>query len=477
MKLKHLIKNIEGIEVRGSKEIEITGLTSDSRRISPGNLFIAKKGYSYDGSHFIQNAIEGGAAAVVSDVYDPFINKTQVIVANPSEIQAKLAASYYQQPAKELRITGITGSKGKTTTSYLSHYLLNQLGSCAGLMSTVETILPKAKFYSSLTTHDSITNQKMLREMVAQGCQDAVMEVSSHGLDQGRVEEIQFDTAIFTNLYPDHLDYHGTLERYALAKRKLFEQASFVILNQDSPWSESMRCGKDGLTYGLSEKSDVRATDVQMSAQGLKGFFWFRGKKTFFESALMGFYNVYNLLGVVTLGLHLGHDLEILSQNLSRFRSVPGRLEPIDNSKGFHVFVDYAHTGEALRNVLETLKKTAQGKLFVLFGCGGNRDPSRRTTMAQAAEQFADGVVVTNDNPRNEDPLEIIRQILNGFEDSSKVLVEPDRALAIQKIIGMARRNDTILIAGKGHEKVQIFSHQTVLFDDVKQVQLALAEK
>lgn len=450
MKLKTLIRGLP-VQVKGSKELEVNGISSDSRTVAPGNLFVARKGASFDGNQFIPQAVSAGAAAIVTDIFDPFLDLPQIIHPFPGAILAKLAACYYGEPSKELFVVGVTGTKGKTTTTYLIKHLYDELGFLSGLIGTIETIIAEARLVSSLTTPDVSSNHKWLKEMLQKGCKSAILEVSSHALDQGRVDEIDFDLAIFTNLYPDHLDYHQTIEEYAAAKRKLFERAKQGIFNADSPWSESM--GK-GFTFGI-EKGDLRAEDIALTPDGAE----FKIEGCRFHLPLIGRFNIYNALGAIAAGLQRGASLEKMSDSFARFGSVPARLERIGN-----VLIDFAHTGEALENVLQALKEIAKGRVIVVFGCGGNRDPQRRVRMAQAADSFADVSIVTNDNPRKEDPEEIAKQIVGAFRKAP--LVELDRKKAIEKAISMAEENDLVLIAGKGHERVQIFAHQTLPFDD-----------
>jgi UDP-N-acetylmuramoyl-L-alanyl-D-glutamate--2,6-diaminopimelate ligase len=400
-----------------------------------------------------------GATVIATDLYDPFLSLPQIIHPNIAEIEAKLAARYYGKPADDLLVVGVTGTKGKTTSSYLAKHLLDHLGKPSGLIGTIETILGSHRFFSTHTTHDVITNQKWLKEMVLKGCKAAVLEVSSHGLDQGRVAEIDFDVGIFTNLYPDHLDYHPTLEAYADAKKKLFDQARHAILNADSSWAAHMGRGD---TFGI-EKGELRAEEIALSQNGTA--FTVRGVR--FASPLIGRFNIYNALGVIALGLHLKASLPEISAILRTFPGVPARLERIGN-----VFVDFAHTGEALENVLQTLKEIAGGRVIVVFGCGGNRDPQRRTGMGRAADKWADLAIVTSDNPRQEDPAEIARQITTAF--AKPPLVELDRKKAIEQAIALAAPNDLVLIAGKGHERVQIFAHHQIPFDDLAVAKEAL---
>ncbi len=445
MKLRLLLKDLPVERVVGSKDIEVTGLSADSRTVAPGNLFVAKRGANFDGTQFVGQAVENGAVAVVTDIYDPFLEVTQVICKG--EVEAGLAARYYGEPSKELFVVGVTGTKGKTTTSYLVKHLLDGLGWKCGLVGTVETVVGESRFRSSLTTHDAIANQKLLREMVKKGCRAAVLEVSSHGLEQGRVDEIDFQVAIFTNLYPDHLDYHETMEAYAAAKKKLFDRVKQrAIVNGE--WGSYMvgNCGAPVWVVGKDLRDEVR-------------------------TGLIGRFNVANAMCAVGVGLHLGAPIEKIREILGTFENVPGRLERVESERGPRVFVDFAHTGEALENVLKALKEIAVGKVVVVFGCGGNRDPGRRAGMGRAAEALADRVIVTSDNPRKEDPEEICRQIL---VEAKRAVVELDRKKAIYRAIAEADESDIVLIAGKGHEKIQIFAHQTIPFDDVEIAKEAL---
>ncbi len=462
MKLKQLCQKIVGIDRKG-KDVAILGLSEDSRTVAPGFLFFAKKGASQDGSKFILDAIQNGAAAIVTDLYDPFISIPQVICKDVSSIVGPIAAKYYGYPSTKMHMVGITGTKGKTTTSYLVRHLLESLKKPCGLIGTVETLVKEHRFFSTHTTHDAIFNQKILKEMQVKGCAFAVLEVSSHGLDQKRVEPISFDTAIFTNLHSDHLDYHQTLDRYVAAKQKLFQMChGTVIVNADSPFSSFMQGGKKRLEVGI-EKGDIQAKEVVCNSQGIS----FKIEDVSFELPLMGRFNVYNALSAIAMGVNLGWTLLSIRDALKTFDGVPGRLEKVFNAKGLNILIDYAHTGESLENVLTTLKPIVKGKLIVVFGAGGNRDPARRHLMGEAAGTYADLSIVTTDNPRKEDPEKICKDILKGFCSKNQVIVELDRKKAIETAIGLATSKDIVLIAGKGHEKVQIFKDRTVHFDDV----------
>lgn len=459
MKLKQLIRGIEGLEIKGPKEITITGLCADSRMTAPGNLFIAKRGVAAHGSDFVEKAIAAGATAILSDLYNPFLKATQLICREPMQVEGKLAARYYGDPSEKLFVVGVTGTKGKTTTSYLIRHLFEKLGKKCGLIGSVEAILGERSIPSKLTTQDVITNHKLLREMCEGGCEAAVLEVSSHGLEQGRVGEISFDIGLFTNLTPDHMDYHGTMDCYAAAKGRLFQGLEgTAIVNGDSPWAGKMQGGKKRVTFGLGAV-DVRATDVG------EGEFRVNGVR--FVTQLMGRFNIYNMLGAIAVGLETGAKLSEMAEIMATFQSVPGRMERVPNQRGIEVFVDHAHMGDALENVLRTVRELNPQRVILVFGCGGERDPGRRVQMAEVAEKLADISIVTNDNPRGEDPEKIAEEILKGFRHREKVVAELDRAKAIAKAIQMAEKGDVVLIAGKGHEKTQIFARQTIPFDDV----------
>lgn len=476
MKLKKILKNIEDVEIKGLKDIEITGICSDSKLVAPGNLFIAKKGKVFDGSHFIPEAIAAGAACILTDIYNPFFHKTTQLISDKiTDIADSIAATYYGFASKELFMVGITGTNGKTTSAYLIKHILDVFGKNAGLIGTNEYILGDHKLPASFTTPDVITCQKLLREMKNRECLSCVMEVSSHGLDQMRVSHIDYDVAIFTNISSEHLDYHSTIDEYAECKSRLFslleksaKKNTLAILNIDNNFSSIMQATYSGrvLTYGIDQKADVMAADIEMSASGSSFTVQYLDQRHKFQTSLIGKFNIYNLLTAVTFGISLDIALEELSDMFTSFSMVSGRLEKIDEYKKAQVFVDYAHTEDALTNVLKTLSEIKKGKIFTVFGCGGSRDKLKRSKMAQVAQSYSDFVIVTNDNPRSEDPEAICRDVLRGFSDKDKYYVELDRKEAIEKALSLASKEDIVLIAGKGHEKVQIFSHKTVPFDD-----------
>ncbi|MGE0197669.1 MAG: UDP-N-acetylmuramoyl-L-alanyl-D-glutamate--2,6-diaminopimelate ligase [Simkaniaceae bacterium] len=456
MKIKKLFKDLD-VEIKGSKEIEITGISSHSQFVSPGSLFIAKKGKTFDGSDFIPKALEAGAHVILTDIYNPFLTHVvQVIAKDIATLEPLLAKRYYEDPAASLFMVGITGTNGKTTTAYLVQHLL---GNC-GLMGTIETIIGKQKLPAQLTTSDVITNYKMLREMVDQKMEAAVMEVTSHALDQNRVKGIIFDVGIFTNLSQDHLDYHGSMEIYQSAKMQLANQVKHLVINRDDSAWESLK----GITYALEAPADFRATDIEESLDGTRFIVHHQNKAYPFETKLIGIYNIYNCLAAIAVGHLRGHRFSTLQKKLASFEGVPGRLERIMNPKGLHLFVDFAHTAQALESVLSTLKKMKQGKIITVFGCGGERDRDKRPKMACAAEKFSDQVIVTSDNPRSEDPAEICKEVAQGLRGEH--LIEVDRRRAIERGIYMAQKGDIVLIAGRGHEPFQKIGGRLIPFDD-----------
>ncbi len=476
MKIKRLVKDIPDLVIKGSKETEITGICSNSHGVAPGNLFIAKKGLLHDGSRYIPDAINAGAAAVLTDMYDPsFKQIVQLIHPRVAEIEAILAAQFYQEPSQKLFMVGITGTNGKTTTASLVKHLLDRSSISCGLIGTIEYIIGPHRHSASHTTPDVCSNHKMLAEMVRENCQAAVMEVTSHALEQGRVAEIAFDVAIYTQLTPEHLDYHHTMEAYANAKQKLFntlktkqDKNSLAIINRDCPWHSHMLEGTSArvLTYGLTPEADLYAENLLLLPEGAHFSLRYQGQQVDFFLPLAGRFNVYNALAAIGVCLDKGIPLAVLAQHMATFPPVPGRLEPVPNALGIRIFVDFAHTHDALENTLRCLQELKAGKLITVFGCGGDRDRSKRAKMAQVSERLSDLTVVTSDNPRSEVPEAICAEIASGFSPKARYCIEVDRRAAIAHAIAESCPGDIIVIAGKGHEMQQIFAHRTISFSD-----------
>lgn len=476
MKIRKLVKDIPGLTVKGSKEVEVTGVCANSQIVGPGNLFVAKMGRSYDGSRFIPDAVAAGAVAILTDMFDPSLKHVvQLIHPDIAKMEVLLTARFYGNPSERLFTVGITGTNGKTTTATLVKHLLDEAKALCGLIGTIEYIIGPHRHQASRTTPDLCSNQKMLAEMLREHCQAAVMEVTSHALDQGRVERIFFDVAVFTNLTAEHLDYHETMEKYAEAKQRLFLTLSakgskkpVAVVNRDCPWHLKVieGCPSRILTYGLNEGADIIARDVSLTADGSSFTVSYQDEEVEFKFPLAGRFNVYNALAAIGVGIAKGLSLNFIAHALSTFKPVPGRLEPVQNDLGLKIYVDFAHKTDALDNTLSTLMELKVGKLITIFGCGGDRDRGKRPKMAEVSEKWSDFTIVTSDNPRSEKPEEICNEIVKGFSPSAKYVIEIDRRKAIQKAIQMAKPNDIIVIAGKGHETHQIFAHQTFPFSD-----------
>jgi UDP-N-acetylmuramoyl-L-alanyl-D-glutamate--2,6-diaminopimelate ligase len=490
MKLKLLLQDLK-VQIKGKKDLEITGISSHSKQVGPGNLFIARKGMKTDGTLFIEEAIQGGAAAILTDLYNPFLEVTQVIVEYPKEIssealyfkqlEALIAKRFYKDPSDALFLVGITGTNGKTTTSYLIKHVLEESKGDCGLIGTIESIVGDHRFPSSLTTPDVITVNKYLSEMVRYGSKSAVMEVTSHALTQQRVEGIHFDVAVFTNLTQDHLDYHKTMEQYGMAKALLFKQLSssgVAIMNRDDPSVDLLV--KDmvasELSYALeNSQADLIAKQIKLSPKGMSFEVYYQNQKEKIEIVLVGRFNVYNCLAAIGVALIKGMTLSEIAKKLKTFKGVSGRLEKIPNQKHLHAYVDFAHTDQAIQNVLVTLREFTKGKIFIVLGCGGDRDKEKRPKMGTMAEKHADQVILTSDNPRSEDPLQIIQEMLGGIKDKQKCLVEVDRKKAIERALSLASKEDIVLIAGRGHEQMQIFQDKAIPLSDREVVEQYVA--
>lgn len=478
MKLKSLLKGIPVKLVKGSKEVEITGICSNSKCVAPGNLFIAKRGQQEDGNQFLAEAVSAGAAAILTDMYNPFVGRSaQLIHPHPASIEGLIAAQFYHYPSDDLYLVGITGTNGKTTCAYLVRHLLEASGISCGLIGTIEYIIGSHRYRATHTTPDALTNQRLMKEMLLSGCKAAVMEVSSHGLSQKRVAQIDYDAAIFTNLSPEHLDYHLTMEEYAKAKAELFtslkpgrkkRRKKAAIVNADCPWSKRMlqACTAPVMTYGIDNEADVRASEIKLERDQSSFLVTYKGQTFPFKWRLIGRFNISNCLAVIALGLSRGMLLADIAPIIATFQPADGRLEWVPNPEGLSIFIDYAHTDDALQKVLECLNEIKQGKIITVFGCGGNRDKGKRARMAKVSESLSDFTIVTSDNPRDENPMEICLEIIQGFRGKESYLLEVDRREAIRKALTLVKPDDILLIAGKGHERYQIFSHKTIEFDD-----------
>lgn len=472
MKLKKLLKDLQVTQVKGSKDIDITGMTANSKVVSPGNLFVAKRGKTYDGFKFIPEAVAAGAVAVITELYDPSLQGiTQVVVKNVKAIEGELASRYYEHPSDELYMVGVTGTNGKTTTTFFVKYLLGCLGLSCGMIGTVEYVIGANHYTPTHTTPDLLSNHKMLREMRHQKCKAAVMEVTSHALDQDRVDKINYDVAIYTNLTHEHLDYHKSMEEYALAKRKLFTSLSedaCAVVNNDCPWAEVVTQGikAQRITYAIANEADLMASEIVLNAKNTQLVLSWKGKQEETTLPCIGEFNIYNVMAAAAVPLSRGVSLKEVAEWIKDLPHVPGRLERVKNPQGLAIFVDFAHTEDALKHALQALRPLAKGKLIVVFGCGGDRDQEKRPFMGKTAEQLADFVIITTDNPRKEDPSQIVHDIVKGMTGSRHRIIT-DRREAILEGIREMGSDDILLIAGRGHERSQIFANQILDFHDV----------
>ena len=471
MRLNKLIKGLP-VELKGAKELVISGICSHSKRVSPGNLFIAKRGSTFDGNLFSREAVAAGAAAVLSDLHDPSLKAAQLICEDVSLMEGEIAARYYDHPSSRLSLAAVTGTNGKTTTAYLIRHLLESSGKPCGLIGTIEYLVGLHSYQAHHTTPDAPALQRMLREMCVKGCKAAVIEASSHGLSQGRLQGTEVEAALFTNLSQDHLDYHSSMEAYFEAKKLLFSSFAkrAAILNADCPWHLRILedCPLPCITYGVERQADLVASNVRQSGEGSSFDVSWKSEKLSCSSRLIGSFNISNILGAFGTALALGIPLEGAVEALRTFPGVPGRLQRVPNERGLEIYVDFAHTPQALEAVLCTLKGLSKKRLILVFGCGGERDRTKRKEMGRVAERYSDLTILTSDNPRGEDPEAIAEDILEGFSDKSLPIRRLDRREAITTAVQQAKPGDRILIAGKGHEKYQIFSHHTAVFDDAQ---------
>jgi UDP-N-acetylmuramoyl-L-alanyl-D-glutamate--2,6-diaminopimelate ligase len=479
MNLGELAARVQGAALLGQSGIEVRGITHDSRAVKPGDLFVCLVGGKFDGHKFAGDALARGAAALVvqEDHQDDLnLHAPSIVVADTRRALPTLSAGVYGDPSKSLKLVGVTGTNGKTTTTHLIASILKAAGHQTGTIGTLGSELMGRPLPSEHTTPEADQLQALLAQMREGGAQAVVMEVSSHALAQYRTDGCEYDAAAFTNLTQDHLDFHGSLDDYFAAKLRLFTDypaasgKPFVAsVNLDDPRGETVAHETRGraLTYAVNHPADVTATGVSIEP-GRLAFKTGTPSGTFdVELNIGGAFQVYNALAAIGVGIGLGIAPAQIAAGLAAMRAVPGRFESVPTGRGFHVIVDYAHSPDGLENLLASARRLNPSRLIVVFGCGGNRDRMKRPIMGRIAASQADVAVVTSDNPRNEEPGAIIQDILPGMEQASaKVLVEADRRTAIGMALSEARDGDIVLIAGKGHEDYQIVGDQVLPFDD-----------
>lgn len=473
---------------RGSTpDLEITGVQEDSRLIGPGNLFIARRGEGVDGKQFVRLAADAGAVAIVADEPLDEPPLPTFVVPDAGAAASIFAHALAGEPTTRLKVLGVTGTNGKTTTTFLVRHILGRAGVRCGMIGTCEIDDGLASRPAAMTTPGPVTLAEILASMAENGCQAVAMEASSHALAQGRARGVHFSAAGFTNLTGDHLDYHENMEAYAEAKSRLFMHLAPdapAVVNCHDRFAERMlrHCPGRPITFGVGgdcidgSTPTYSARDIVVRADGSHFNLHTPDGSANVHMKLVGRHNVENALCAAAIAAEtFGLGVQQIAQALGDAAGAPGRLQRVDTDGRFDVFVDYAHTDDALSNVLQALKPITEGNLRLVFGCGGDRDRSKRPRMAQAAEAFADEVYVTSDNPRTEDPRQILDDIVAGFTSKRPKLIEPDRRLAIQAAVTQARPGDVVLIAGKGHETYQIVGRERLAFDDVEEARAALA--
>jgi UDP-N-acetylmuramoyl-L-alanyl-D-glutamate--2,6-diaminopimelate ligase len=473
VKLEALAKAHSGATLHGPADLEISGLSYDSRAAARGHLFAALRGVKQDGLEFVKSAKRRGAVAVLSDRTPP-LDIPWIEAGDPRAALADLAAAFFDRPADRLRLAGVTGTNGKTTTAFLIDAALRKASKRTGLLGTVETRIAGRPKDASLTTPESLDLQRLLREMVDEGVTHATLEVSSHALVQERVRGLRFSTAVFTNLTRDHLDFHGGFEAYFEAKRRLFtehlHEEGTAIVNLDDEHgnrlAESLR-GPRCRTFGFTPGAHFRPENLEVSLQGVRFLCTTPKGPAEVNSPLVGLFNVSNLLGAIGASMALGLSPQEAANGVSSLQGVPGRMERVDEGQPFSVIVDYAHTDDALRNLLDTLRSLEPRRIITVFGCGGDRDRSKRPLMGSVAAQRSDLVIATSDNPRSESPSGILDEIAQGFRNHTtpfKLIV--DRREAIAVALRSAAPGDLVAIAGKGHEGTQTIRERKLPFDD-----------
>jgi UDP-N-acetylmuramoyl-L-alanyl-D-glutamate--2,6-diaminopimelate ligase len=463
-------------------EVEVNHIQYDSRNVERGDLFVAIRGVNSDGHKYIDVAINKGAKVVVveddaslPDSYFMHAGVVKIVVPNTRIALSRMSANYFDRPAEKLLMVGVTGTNGKTTTTHLIQSILQEFGKKTGMIGTISYTIGNESIPATHTTPESLELNQLLSRFIVSGCTSAVMEVSSHALHQHRVYGFPFAAGVFTNLTQDHLDYHGTIEEYFIAKKMLFDSLpslSWAIVNVDDPWGkkiyDSVKSNK--LSYGLHGSPDVGVTQFQMSMQETSFTLLHGGERTEITSQLIGRFNISNILAAFATGVALDIPKQTIVNGIRNVRAVRGRFEKIIAPQGWIAIVDYAHTPDALEKTLKTIHdvfdSSTRGRIITVFGCGGNRDRTKRPKMATIVSDLSDTTIVTSDNPRHEDADAIIDEIMTGIKTDSDVHRETDRGIAIEKALGMAKRGDVVLIAGKGHEDYQVVGDIKIHFSD-----------
>lgn len=490
--LKDIISTLDVQQVQGDQNVSIQDITADSRAVKLNSLFIALDGATVDGHNYIDKAVAAGAVAVI--VSKPVTVPDDVCVITVSDTRQAMMVCvpyFFDYPANRMRMVGVTGTNGKTTTTHMIRHILKAQGHKVGVIGTVHIMIGDTSYPIHNTTPDVVDLQHILHQMVQENVEYCVMEVSSHALALGRVSGVEFDTAVFTNLTQDHLDFHKTFENYLAAKCKLFEQVSAsdqvkdnkgAVINIDDSYGHRVmeKTTAPTITYSTLGKGTLNASDVHMSTKNSQYTVNYKGESYPVSMNTTGLFNVYNTLAAIGACLQEGISMEAIDTALKTFSSVPGRFELIEEGQDFAVVVDYAHTPDGLQNILETAKAIKENRIIIVFGCGGDRDATKRPIMGRIAAEYGDKIYVTSDNPRTEDPVQIVKDVEVGVKealrDGTSYEVIVDRRKAINHAIHDAKAGDIVIIAGKGHENYQILKNETIHFDDREEARKALKE-
>ncbi|RRD96265.1 UDP-N-acetylmuramoyl-L-alanyl-D-glutamate--2,6-diaminopimelate ligase [Clostridiales bacterium COT073_COT-073] len=481
MKLANLLEKVTTLAVKGNMETEITGIANDSRQVKKGFLFVAVKGYETDGHLFCEQAITNGAVAILledekywQDEWAIKNNVTLIRVADSRPVLAEVAAAFYGRPAERMKMVGITGTNGKTSTALLTYRILEETGHRAGVIGTISNFIHQKEIPAERTTPEAHQLQALLAEMAAEKVEAVMMEVSSHALDLHRVNGIPFKVAAFTNLSLDHLDFHKTMDHYLAAKSKLFQMTEVAVVNLDDPATgkllQNHGC-RQVLYYSLKDSAaDLYADQIEHHLTGTSYWLHLTGQKYHIRLKTPGNFSVYNSLAAFGLAWQLGITPAEIAAVLENCSQVRGRFQTIALPTGATAIVDYAHTPDGLENVLKAIAEFKTNRVITVFGCGGDRDRSKRPLMAEIAEKYSDYTIITSDNPRTEDPQAIVMEIASGMRKRA-YQIETDRKTAIEKALVLAKSGDVVLIAGKGHEDYQIIGKQKIHFDDAEIVE------